>query len=77
MAARTTRINFMLAAVLLPFYDPIRLAEDINVLDIISNGRVMYTLGLGYRPEEFEMFGVSWADRGRVADEKLRCSCAR
>jgi hypothetical protein len=32
----------LLAAVLLPFYDPIRLAEEMNVLDI-SNGRVMYT----------------------------------
>ncbi len=43
-----------------------------TVLDIISNGRVSYILGLGYRPEEFEMYGVDWKRRGRIAEEKLR-----
>jgi alkanesulfonate monooxygenase SsuD/methylene tetrahydromethanopterin reductase-like flavin-dependent oxidoreductase (luciferase family) len=71
MAARTTRTPIMIAALLLPFADPIRLAEDMLVLDTISNGRVMYTLALGYRPEEFEMFGIPWDERARVADEKL------
>jgi alkanesulfonate monooxygenase SsuD/methylene tetrahydromethanopterin reductase-like flavin-dependent oxidoreductase (luciferase family) len=71
MAARTSRMRFMIGALLLPFTDPIRLAEEINVLDAISGGRVMYTFGLGYRPEEYEQFGISWDDRGRVADEKL------
>ena len=72
MAARTERLIISLAAALLPFYDPIRLAEDMNVLDIISKGRVSYILGLGYRPEEFEMFGVEWKQRGRIAEEKLQ-----
>ena len=47
MAARTEQLYISLAAALLPFYDPIRLAEDMIVLDIISNGRVSYVLGLG------------------------------
>jgi alkanesulfonate monooxygenase SsuD/methylene tetrahydromethanopterin reductase-like flavin-dependent oxidoreductase (luciferase family) len=72
MAARTEQLHISLAAALLPFYDPIRLAEDMSVLDIISNGRVSYVLGLGYRPEEFEMYGVDWKRRGRVAEEKLQ-----
>jgi alkanesulfonate monooxygenase SsuD/methylene tetrahydromethanopterin reductase-like flavin-dependent oxidoreductase (luciferase family) len=71
MAARTTRMPISIAALLLPFQDPIRLAEDMMVLDTISSGRVMYTLALGYRPEEFEMFGIRWDERGKVADEKL------
>lgn len=71
MAVRTTRTPISIAALLLPFHDPIRLAEDMVVLDSISNGRVMYTLALGYRPEEFEMFGIPWDERGKVADEKL------
>ena len=42
------------------------------VLDIISNGRLSYTLGLGYRPEEFEMYGIDWKQRGAVVEEKLQ-----
>jgi alkanesulfonate monooxygenase SsuD/methylene tetrahydromethanopterin reductase-like flavin-dependent oxidoreductase (luciferase family) len=71
MAARTTSMAFVIGAALMPFYDPIRLAEDMAVLDIISNGRVSYVLALGYRPEEFEMFGVDWNERGGVAEQKL------
>ena len=48
---RTQQVSFMVAAALLPFYDPIRLAEDMAVLDHISNGRVSYVFGLGYRQE--------------------------
>ena len=71
IAARTERLPIMLAAVVLPFWDPVRLAEDISVLDIISNGRVSYAFGIGHRPEEYEHFGVDMRRRGRLADEKL------
>jgi alkanesulfonate monooxygenase SsuD/methylene tetrahydromethanopterin reductase-like flavin-dependent oxidoreductase (luciferase family) len=70
IAGRTQRLPLSLI-LLLPFYDPVRLAEDMAVLDIISKGRVSYILALGYRPEEFEHFGVDMRSRGRVADEKL------
>jgi alkanesulfonate monooxygenase SsuD/methylene tetrahydromethanopterin reductase-like flavin-dependent oxidoreductase (luciferase family) len=72
IASRTERIGVMLAAVLLPFYDPVRLAEEMNVLDIISRGRVSYVLALGYRPEEFEQFGIDRRSRAQIAEEKLR-----
>jgi alkanesulfonate monooxygenase SsuD/methylene tetrahydromethanopterin reductase-like flavin-dependent oxidoreductase (luciferase family) len=72
MAARTEQLYISLAAALLAFYDPIRLAEDMTVLDIISKGRVSYVLGLGYRPEEFEMYGIDWKRRGQIAEEKLQ-----
>ena len=58
IAARTDRLPSLSLVVMLPFYDPVRLAEDIAVLDIISKGRASYILALGYRPEEFEHFGV-------------------
>ena len=48
----------MVAAAVLPFYEPVRLAEDMAVLDIISRGRVAYVLGVGHRPEEYEHFGL-------------------
>ena len=47
--ARTTTLPIMVAAAVLPFYEPVRLAEDIAVLDIISRGRVAYVLGVGHR----------------------------
>ena len=70
IAARTQQLLLNLV-VILPFYDPVRLAEDMSVLDQISFGRASYVFGIGYRAEEFEHFGVSLADRGRMADEKL------
>jgi alkanesulfonate monooxygenase SsuD/methylene tetrahydromethanopterin reductase-like flavin-dependent oxidoreductase (luciferase family) len=70
IAARTERLLLNLT-VILPFYDPVRLAEDIAVLDIISKGRTSYIFGIGYRPEEFEHFGVDRAARGKLADEKF------
>ncbi len=71
IAARTERLAIILAAVVLPFWDPVRLAEDMAVLDIISNGRVSYAFGVGHRAEEYEHFGVDFGRRGRLADEKL------
>ena len=70
IAGRTRALPLSLI-LLLPFYDPVRLAEDMAVLDIISKGRASYILALGYRPEEFEHFGVDIRTRGRIADEKL------
>ncbi len=71
IAARTDRLPIILAAVVIPFWDPVRLAEEMSVLDIISNGRVSYALGIGHRAEEYEHFGVDMRERGRLADEKL------
>ena len=70
IAARTERLLLSLV-VILPFYDPVRLAEDLAVLDIISEGRVSVVFGIGYRPEEYEHFGLDIHRRGRLADEKL------
>jgi alkanesulfonate monooxygenase SsuD/methylene tetrahydromethanopterin reductase-like flavin-dependent oxidoreductase (luciferase family) len=71
IAARTETMPILLAAIVLPFWDPVRLAEEMCVLDIISEGRVAYAFGVGHRPEEYEHFGVDMAQRGRLADQKL------
>lgn len=71
IAAVTSRTPILVAAALLPLYDPVRLAEEMIVLDHLSRGRVLYTLGLGYRPVEYELHGVDYRRRGAVADEKL------
>lgn len=71
MASRTRHIRFHIGAVLLPLHDPLRLAEQAVMLNLVSGGRVELTAGLGYVPSEFEMLGVSLRDRGRLADESL------
>jgi alkanesulfonate monooxygenase SsuD/methylene tetrahydromethanopterin reductase-like flavin-dependent oxidoreductase (luciferase family) len=71
MAARTRTLPIMIAVVVLPLYDPIRLAEEMVVLDIISQGRVSYVAAIGYRPVEYEMYGVDYHRRGAIAEEKL------
>jgi alkanesulfonate monooxygenase SsuD/methylene tetrahydromethanopterin reductase-like flavin-dependent oxidoreductase (luciferase family) len=71
IAARTDRLAILLAAVPITFWDPVRLAEEISVLDIISRGRVSYALGIGHRAEEYEHFGIDMDGRGQRADESL------
>lgn len=71
IAARTTHLAILLAAVPITFWDPVRLAEEISVLDIISKGRVSYAFGIGHRAEEYEHFGVDMRARGALADESL------
>jgi alkanesulfonate monooxygenase SsuD/methylene tetrahydromethanopterin reductase-like flavin-dependent oxidoreductase (luciferase family) len=65
LAARTTTMPITVAALLVPLHDPVRLAEDMAVLDVLSHGRVTHIAGLGYRPEEYAMFGRSLGERGR------------
>src|ERR1700757_1050186 len=71
IAARTETLAILLAAVVIPFWDPVRLAEEISVLDNISKGRVSYAFGIGHRTEEYEHFGVDMPGRGRLADDNL------
>ena len=71
IAARTERMAVLLAALVLPLCDPVRLAEEISVLDILSKGRVAYVFGVGHRTDEYEQFGLDATQRGRVADAHL------
>jgi alkanesulfonate monooxygenase SsuD/methylene tetrahydromethanopterin reductase-like flavin-dependent oxidoreductase (luciferase family) len=71
IAARTRQLAILLAAVPIPLWDAIRLAEEMTVLDLISRGRVSYVFGVGHRSEEYEHFGLDITTRGRVADEML------
>lgn len=71
LGAVTNSARLRVVAALLPLNDPIRLAEEIIVADLVSEGRVEVVIGLGYARHEYEMFGTSAAMRGRDADEKL------
>ncbi len=71
MAAVTTRTPIVVALTILPLHDPVRLAEDIVTLDLLSGGRAMVVMGLGYRRVEYDLFGVDYRRRGAIADQKL------
>src|SRR5580693_5737948 len=71
MAARTSQIRFSCDVCLLPFNHPIRLAEDLAVLDNLSNGRVEIGVGMGYAPHEFRGFGLPVSRRLSLTDEGL------
>jgi alkanesulfonate monooxygenase SsuD/methylene tetrahydromethanopterin reductase-like flavin-dependent oxidoreductase (luciferase family) len=72
VAARTKKVKISSGVSLAPFYHPVRLAEDLAVLDNISNGRVEYAPGLGYLQWEAEAYGLDFKNRGKITDELLK-----
>lgn len=71
VAGATRRLQINIAALLLPLHDPIRIAEELAVLDLLSGGRVSFVAGLGYREEEFAMAGVDRSQRARLLEEAV------
>ena len=71
MAAVTKKIRFSLGAVILPLHDPVMIAEQIAITDLMSNGRINVILAAGYVPSEFAMFGKSLKDRAKLMDGGL------
>jgi len=68
-AAALTRHCRLRINVILPYHDPIRVAEEVAVLDQLSNGRVELLLLGGYVPSEMRMFGIEPQQRGRLMEE--------
>ena len=69
LAIRTKRARIMPNACILPLHDPVKIAEQIAVTDLVSGGRLDVLVGAGYVPSEFAMFGVSLSDRGHLLDQ--------
>ena len=72
VAARTTRIKMGLAVLVLPLYHPMRLLEEIGMVDQLSDGRLVIGYGSGYQAMEFERFGQdlkeNWALTNEIMD---------
>ena len=58
ISQRTTRMKIGTAIMVMPFQHPLRLAEDVALVDNLSGGRVLLGLGRGYQPPEFHGFGI-------------------
>ena len=70
-ATRTSRMLLGTDIMVAAFYHPVRLAEDIALLDIISGGRMIAGIALGYKPDEFSLYGVDLEKRGARFEEQL------
>ena len=71
-AARTSRIRISSDVALAPFHHPLRLAEDLCVLDNLSGGRMELGIGMGYAPHEFRAFGIPQKERVSRTEETVQ-----
>jgi len=70
-AMRTRRVRIGVAAVILPFHDPVRLAEELALVDILSDGRLDVGVGRGNRPVEFHGYRVPQIESRERFEEVL------
>jgi putative FMN-dependent luciferase-like monooxygenase len=71
VAAQTSRIRLGTGIVTLPLENPVRVAEDAAVLDLLSNGRLELGVGTGGNPTAFAAFGLDSAERARIFADNL------
>jgi probable F420-dependent oxidoreductase len=70
-ATRTSRLTLGTDILVAPFHHPVRLAEDAAMVDIMSNGRLVLGTAIGYKPDEFALYGAELANRGARFEEQL------
>jgi len=70
-ATRTTRMRLGTDILVAPFYHPVRLAEDAAMLDVMSGGRFVLGIAIGYKPDEFALYGAALEKRGARFEEQL------
>ena len=63
LAADSGSMDLILSILLLPLYSPVQVAEDVASLDVMSEGRVVFGVGLGYRDVEYEAFNTTRRER--------------
>ncbi|MBS7613393.1 LLM class flavin-dependent oxidoreductase [Candidatus Bathyarchaeota archaeon] len=71
LASVTRRVELGSCILILPLYHPVHVAEDSAMVDLISGGRLILGVGLGYRREEYDLFQIPMKDRGRRMSESL------
>jgi alkanesulfonate monooxygenase SsuD/methylene tetrahydromethanopterin reductase-like flavin-dependent oxidoreductase (luciferase family) len=71
IAMRTKKMKVSTDILLMPFYNAVRLAEELATVDILSGGRVMLGMGMGYRDEEYAAFGQTRSERLRRTTEGI------
>src|SRR5688500_8130366 len=75
-ATRTSKMLMGTDILVAPFYHPVRLAEDVALLDIMSKGRMVLGIAIGYKPDEFALYGAELEKRGARFEEQLKIMSA-
>jgi len=70
-AAQTTTVKLGTGIVILPLRNPVILAKQLASVDVLSKGRLLVGVGVGYVPGEYEAIGVPFGTRGRRADDYI------
>jgi len=70
-ATRTSRVTLGTDIAVGAFHHPVRLAEDVAMLDVMSGGRVTLGVAIGYKPDEFALYGVPLEKRGARFEEQV------
>lgn len=71
LACCTSRMKLATGIVILPLRNPVILAKQLATADVLSDGRIILGVGVGYVPGEYAAIGVDFASRGRRADEYI------
>ncbi len=69
VAARTRTLRVGTSVILLPLHHPVRVAEDAITLDLVSKGRLVVGVGIGYQAADFRAFSVPFAPRAAMFEE--------
>ncbi|WP_311766941.1 TIGR03619 family F420-dependent LLM class oxidoreductase [Streptomyces rhizosphaericus] len=72
VAGATSRIRLATSVLVVPYYDPVMLANTVASMDVLSGGRFVLAAGTGWNPEEYAAIGVPLSERGARTDENLR-----
>src|ERR1700748_2266381 len=70
-AAEAPRLRLNAGVLLLPLMSPLHVAEEFATLDVITGGKIILGVGLGYRDVEFKAFGVPRAQRARRLEDNV------
>jgi len=72
IASHTRSIRLGTGVLLLPQFNPLILAKELASLDVLSGGRLILGVGVGWSEHEYEVLGISYHDRGKRADDYLK-----
>ncbi len=72
VAARTRTIRLGTGIIILPQRNPLVLAKELASVDVVSGGRLIFGLGIGYLKPEFDALGIPFADKGPRSDDYIR-----
>jgi probable F420-dependent oxidoreductase len=71
LAGRTSSVRLGTGVIVLPFRNPLVLAKELATVDVLSGGRLIFGIGVGYVEQEFDALGVPFARRGARTEECL------